>query len=163
MEEASFLSKFASHVYIVHRRDELRASKIMQARTLANPKITVLYSHIVTKIEGDSKALTMVELEDLKTKKRKMSPAAGLFFAIGHQPNTAFLGSSLELDETGYIKTIPGTTATSIPGVFACGDVQDKRYRQAITAAGQKRFVEEIAPAAGIDKKEAKIYIIMEN
>lgn len=136
MEEASFLTKFASQVYIVHRRDELRASKIMQERALANPKITVLYSHIVQKIHGDGKLMTGVDLLNLKTKGTVPLTASGLFFAIGHQPNTSFLERCLETDESGYVKTQPGSTKTSVPGVFACGDVQDKRYRQAITAAG---------------------------
>ena len=136
MEEASFLTKFASQVFIVHRRDELRASKIMQERALSNPKITMLYSHIVQKIHGDGRVMTSVDLLNLKTQEKVPMTAAGLFFAIGHQPNTLFLEGALETDESGYVKTQPGSTKTSVPGVFACGDVQDKRYRQAITAAG---------------------------
>lgn len=140
MEEASFLTKFASQVYIVHRRDELRASKIMQERALGNPKITVLYSHIVQRIHGDGKLMTGVTLRNLKKEEHEGGvvelPASGLFFAIGHQPNTQFLEGCLETDESGYVRTQSGSTKTSVPGVFACGDVQDKKYRQAITAAG---------------------------
>ena len=135
MEEASFLTKFASKVYIVHRRDELRASAIMQQRAKSNPKIEILYSHRVTKVEGGN-AVELVHVQDLKTHAERTIAAAGLFFAIGHVPNTAFLGGQLACDEQGYVLTTPGTTITSVPGVFAAGDVQDKKYRQAVTAAG---------------------------
>jgi thioredoxin reductase (NADPH) len=135
MEEASFLAKFASKVYIVHRRDELRASAIMQQRAKANPKIELLLSHMVTKVEG-GQGVETVSVRDLKSMTEKTMPSAGLFFAIGHVPNTSFLGGQLECDEQGYVITKPGTTTTSVDGVFAAGDVQDKKYRQAITAAG---------------------------
>ncbi len=135
MEEASFLTKFASKVYIVHRRDELRASAIMQQRAKDNPKIEMLLSHRVVVVEGGH-AVETVRVEDLKAKTERTIPAAGLFFAIGHVPNTAFLGGQLACDDQGYVVTTPGTTQTSVPGVFAAGDVQDKKYRQAITAAG---------------------------
>ncbi|MBE7448323.1 MAG: thioredoxin-disulfide reductase [Kofleriaceae bacterium] len=135
MEEATFLTKFASKVYIVHRRDELRASKIMQERARANPKVEILYSHQVTAVEGDG-VVQRTRVKDLKTGAERAIESAGLFFAIGHKPNTDFLGGQLQLDDQGYIVTTPGTTATSVPGVFAAGDVQDKKYRQAITAAG---------------------------
>ncbi len=135
MEEASFLTKFASKVYIVHRRDELRASAIMQKRAKDNPKIEFLYSHKVLAVEGGN-SVEVVRVQDLKTHEERTIPAAGLFFAIGHVPNTAFLGGQLATDEQGYILTTPGTTQTSVQGVFAAGDVQDKKYRQAITAAG---------------------------
>ncbi|HEU4615192.1 MAG TPA: thioredoxin-disulfide reductase [Kofleriaceae bacterium] len=135
MEEASFLTKFASKVYIVHRRDELRASAIMQERAKSNPKIEFLYSHKVTVVEGGN-SVELVRVVDLKTNQERSIPAAGLFFAIGHVPNTAFLNGQVKCDDQGYIVTTPGTTQTSVPGVFAAGDVQDKRYRQAITAAG---------------------------
>jgi thioredoxin reductase (NADPH) len=135
MEEASFLTKFASKVYIVHRRDELRASAIMQERAKSNSKIELLYSHKVTKVEGGN-SVELVHVQDLKTKAERSIPAAGLFFAIGHVPNTAFLNGQVKCDDQGYVLTTPGTTQTSVPGVFAAGDVQDKRYRQAITAAG---------------------------
>jgi thioredoxin reductase (NADPH) len=135
MEEANFLTKFASKVYIVHRRDELRASAIMQERAKANSKIEFLYSHKVMAVEGGN-SVELVRVKDLKTNAERTIPAAGLFFAIGHVPNTAFLNGQVATDEQGYIITTPGTTHTSVPGVFAAGDVQDKRYRQAITAAG---------------------------
>jgi thioredoxin reductase (NADPH) len=135
MEEASYLSKFGSKVYIVHRRDELRASQIMQQRARANPKIEMLLSHRVLSVEG-GQGVEVVRVQDLKTNTERTVPAAGLFFAIGHVPNTGFLGGQVKTDDQGYIVTEPGTTHTSVPGVFAAGDCQDKRYRQAITAAG---------------------------
>jgi len=135
MEEGSFLTKFASKVYVVHRRDELRASAIMQARAKQNPKIELLLSHTVIAVEGGN-GVEQVRVRDLKANTERVMPAAGLFFAIGHVPNTAFLGGQLACDEQGYVLTTPGTTQTSVPGVFAAGDVQDKKYRQAITAAG---------------------------
>ncbi|HEY5949628.1 MAG TPA: thioredoxin-disulfide reductase [Kofleriaceae bacterium] len=135
MEEASFLTKFASKVYIVHRRDELRASAIMQQRAKSNPKIEFLFSHKVVAVEGGN-SVEVVRVQDLKTNVERTIPAAGLFFAIGHVPNTAFLGGQVACDDQGYIVTTPGTTHTSVQGVFAAGDVQDKKYRQAITAAG---------------------------
>ena len=135
MEEGTFLTKFASKVFIVHRRDELRASKIMQDRAKANPKVELLLSHRVVKVSGQD-GVASVRVEDLKTGVEREMDAAGLFFAIGHVPNSGFLGGQVETDEQGYILTKPGTTYTSVPGVFAAGDVQDKKYRQAITAAG---------------------------
>jgi thioredoxin reductase (NADPH) len=135
MEEASFLSKFGSKVYIVHRRDELRASAIMQERARTNPKIELLLSHRVLSVQG-GQGVEAVHVADLKTGAERAIEAAGLFFAIGHVPNTAFLGGQLATDDQGYVVTTPGTTQTSVPGVFAAGDVQDKKYRQAITAAG---------------------------
>ena len=135
MEEASFLTKFASKVYVVHRRDELRASAIMQQRAKSNPKIELLLSHRVQAVEGGH-VVEQVRVHDLKTQTDRVIPAAGLFFAIGHVPNTAFLHGQVALDDQGYIVTTPGTTLTSVDGVFAAGDVQDKKYRQAITAAG---------------------------
>lgn len=135
MEEASYLTKYGSKVYLVHRRDEFRASKIMQQRVFDNPKIEILWSHEVTLASGDSD-LTHVTVKNRKNDEETKLEAAGLFFAIGHKPNTDFLGGQLDLDESGYIITKPGTTQTSISGVFAAGDVQDKKWRQAITAAG---------------------------
>ena len=135
MEEAHFLTKFASKVFIVHRRDELRASAIMQERAKHNDKIEFLLSHRVVAVEGGN-AVEQVRVHDLKTNAERTMPAAGLFFAIGHVPNTAFLGGQIKCDDQGYILTTPGTTMTSVPGVFAAGDCQDKKYRQAITAAG---------------------------
>ena len=135
MEEAHFLSKFASKVYIVHRRDELRASQIMQQRAKANAKIEFLLSHRVVAVEGGS-IVEQVRVEDLKSGTERVIASGGLFFAIGHVPNTKFLDGQLACDEQGYVVTTPGTTTTSVPGVFAAGDCQDKKYRQAITAAG---------------------------
>jgi thioredoxin reductase (NADPH) len=135
MEEAHFLTKFASRVFIVHRRDELRASAIMQERAKHNEKIQLLLSHKVVAVEGGN-GVEQVRVHDLKSNKEIAMPAAGLFFAIGHVPNTSFLGGQLKCDDQGYIITTPGTTTTSVPGVFAAGDCQDKKYRQAITAAG---------------------------
>src|SRR4051812_44188612 len=121
MEEASFLTKFASKVYIVHRRDELRASAIMQDRAKKNPKIEMLLSHRVVRVEGGN-GVEVVRVLNLKTDVETAIPAAGLFFAIGHVPNTAFLGGQIVTDEQGYIITTPGTTMTNVPGVFAAGD-----------------------------------------
>jgi len=135
MEEGTFLTKFASKVYIVHRRDELRASAIMQERARSNDKVEFLFSHKVVAVTGD-RVVEKVRVRDLKTDAERDLDAAGLFFAIGHRPNTEFLGGQLDTDDQGYLVTRPGTTETSVAGVFAAGDVQDKRYRQAITAAG---------------------------
>jgi thioredoxin reductase (NADPH) len=135
VEEASYLAKYGSKVYLVHRRDELRASKIMQQRLFENPKIEpVWWSEVVEALGSDG--LERVRVKNVQSGSTSELEVAGLFFAIGHKPNTDFLGGQLELDETGYIVTRPGTTETSVPGVFAAGDVQDKRWRQAITAAG---------------------------
>ena len=135
MEEATYLTKYGSKVYLVHRRDELRASKIMQERVLENPKIEVLWSSQATAALGDD-GLTAVRIKDLKIGDERDLEVNGLFFAIGHVPNTSFLDGQLETDEQGYLVTKPDSTATSVDGVFAAGDVQDKKWRQAITAAG---------------------------
>lgn len=137
MEEASFLTKFASEVWVVHRRDELRASKIMQERVLANPKIKVHWNSTITEVLGSKETgVTGVILKDTVTGETREDNCDGIFLAIGHQPNTQLFEGQLNLDETGYIITKEGRTFTSTPGVFACGDVQDHVYRQAITAAG---------------------------
>jgi thioredoxin reductase (NADPH) len=134
MEEAIFLTKFASKVTVVHRRDELRASKIMQQRALDNPKIEFLWNSVITELVGDGK-LRGANIQNVKTGAESFVEAGGAFVAIGHTPNTALFENHLELDG-GYIKTAGQTTETSVPGVFAAGDVVDYRYRQAITAAG---------------------------
>lgn len=134
-EEATFLTKFASKVHIVHRRDKLRASQAMQERLFANSKINIIWDSVLISIVGEKK-FEGVKLQNVKTQQESTLPAGGLFYAIGHLPNTAFLNQQIELDETKYIKTKAGTTKTNVEGVFACGDVQDKIYRQAITAAG---------------------------
>ncbi|OSX70732.1 hypothetical protein BU14_0675s0003 [Porphyra umbilicalis] len=136
MEEALFLAKYGSSVTIVHRRDELRASKVMQRRALAHPKVRIAYSAAVDQAKGDGKLLQSVVLKDLKTGAAAEQPCNGLFFAVGHVPNTAFLGGQVKLDADGYILTTPGSTRTSVDGIFAAGDVQDKQWRQAVTAAG---------------------------
>ncbi len=135
MEEATFLTKYGSKVYVIHRRDELRASKIMQQRALNNPKIEFVWSHQLKEAKG-SDLLESIVLESTKDGSTRELAVSGLFFAIGHEPNTGFLAGQLDLDADGYIVTKPGTTETSVEGVFACGDVQDKKWRQAITAAG---------------------------
>lgn len=135
VEEALFLTKFASKVNIVHRRDELRASKIMVERVLKHPKVSVIWNSILTAIEGDT-LVRSVRLQNVLTHEEKSFPTAGVFFGIGHQPNTSFLKGQVDLLDTGYVKVVPGTTITSVSGVFAAGDVQDFRYRQAIVAAG---------------------------
>ncbi len=134
-EEATHLTKYAEKVYVVHRRDALRASKAMQERLFANAKIEMVWDTVPLEALGE-KALSAVKVKNVKTGKESTLEANGLFYAIGHLPNTAFLDGQIDLDETHYIKTIPGTTKTNIEGVFACGDVQDKIYRQAVTAAG---------------------------
>ena len=134
-EEASFLTKFASKVHLVHRRDELRASKIMQQRVLNHPKIKMIWNTILTAVLGDN-AVSGVRLQDVNTKQERTLPVSGVFYAIGFTPNTDLFKGQLDLDPMGYIITKPDSTQTSVPGVFACGDVQDKKYRQAITAAG---------------------------
>uniref|UniRef100_A0ACD5ZSD5 Uncharacterized protein n=1 Tax=Avena sativa TaxID=4498 RepID=A0ACD5ZSD5_AVESA len=138
MEEANFLTKYGSRVYIIHRRDAFRASKIMQARALSNPKIQVVWDSEVVEAYGgsDGGPLAGVKVKNLVSGDVSDFQVAGLFFAIGHDPATKFLGGQLELDSEGYVATKPGSTHTSVKGVFAAGDVQDKKYRQAITAAG---------------------------
>mgnify|MGYP000364367956 FL=1 len=135
VEEATFLTRFASKVYLVHRRDELRASKIMRERALNNPKIEILWNSQVVEIQGDEK-LSGVVLQDTVTEDTRVLDIDGLFIAIGHRPNTDLFKGHLKLKDNGYLETQPSTSYTEVPGVFACGDVQDDYYRQAITAAG---------------------------
>jgi len=134
VEEASFLTKFADKVTLIHRRDELRASKIMQERAFKNPKIEMLWDHQVSAVHGASK-LEGITVRNVKTGEEAALGVTGLFVAIGHRPNTDLFNGVLTTDENGYLVTGPGT-ATNVDGVFACGDVQDHTYRQAITAAG---------------------------
>ena len=155
MEEATFLTKFASKVTIVHRRDEFRASKIMQERALANPKIEVVWNHVVEEVLGDG-AVTGVRLRDVLSDETTELRTGGVFVAIGHSPNTQLFEGQLELTDGGYITVDEPTTRTSITGVFAAGDVTDVIYRQAVTAAGQgckaaidaERLLEEESHAA---------------
>lgn len=134
VEEALFLTKFGSRVFIVHRRDQLRASKVMQQRALSHPKIEVLWNSVLKEVTGDQ-VVRQVVLENIRTGEVFTREAGGVFFAIGHTPNTQFLDDQITLLPNGYIQTGPGTQ-TNIPGVFAAGDVQDHVYRQAVTAAG---------------------------
>ena len=137
MEEANFLTKFANEVVIVHRREKFRASKIMADRTLSNPKISVLWNSIVKDIIGNKEdGVSGVEIEDTINGSLRQETCEGVFMAIGHTPNSQLFKDYLELDNNGYIKTKPDSTRTNIDGVFACGDVQDHVYRQAVTAAG---------------------------
>ncbi len=135
VEESTYLTKFASRVYLVHRRDELRASKIMQERALKHPKIELVWNSVLEDAEGTDK-VTGARLRNVKTGQARSIPCSGIFYAIGHDPNSKFLAGQLELDEVGYIKVRPGRTLTNVEGVFACGDVVDKVYRQAVSAAG---------------------------
>ena len=136
MEEAQFLTRFAKKVFVIHRRDQFRASKIMAERTKNHPKIEVIWNSEVLEVHGDGKTMNKVTLRDTVNGQTSTKELQGLFIAIGHVPNTELFKGILELDELGYIRTIKGTTRTNIEGVFAAGDVQDKVYRQAITAAG---------------------------
>lgn len=136
MEEATFLTKFASEVRIVHRRNELRASKIMQERARNNDKITWSMNRTPVEVLSDGQKVTGLKVRNNETGEEEVIETDGLFVAIGHRPNTAFLEGQVDTDEIGYIKVKPGSTETNIPGVFAAGDVQDFKYRQAITAAG---------------------------
>jgi thioredoxin reductase (NADPH) len=136
MEEANFLTKFASEVTVVHRRNELRASKIMQDRARENAKIKWALNRTPLEVLSEDKGVTGLKVKNNETGVEEVIEVDGIFVAIGHNPNTAFLKGQLNTDETGYILVSPGTSETNIQGVFACGDVQDNRYRQAITAAG---------------------------
>ena len=135
-EESTFLTKFGSKVIVLVRRDEMRASKTMQKRVFDNEKIEIWWNTNATEVLGDEKSLTGVRVRNKVTGEESVIEARGLFYAIGHLPNTDFLSGQIDADETGYLRTDGKSTGTSIPGVFACGDVQDKVYRQAVTAAG---------------------------
>jgi thioredoxin reductase (NADPH) len=155
MEEATFLTKFASKVTIVHRRDEFRASKVMQDRVFANPTIEVVWDSVLEEIVGEQ-AVTGVVVRNVKTGERSTLSTDGVFMAIGHDPTTSLFGDQLETDAEGYLVVREPTTETNVPGVFAAGDVTDHTYRQAVTAAGQgckaaidaERFLGEEIPAA---------------
>jgi thioredoxin reductase (NADPH) len=155
IEEATFLTKFATRVTVIHRRDELRASKIMQERAFANPKIEFAWNSVVEDVSGNG-SVESLHLRDTVTGAESTLDVEGLFVAIGHDPTTALFRGQLELDDDGYIVTAPDSTRTSIDGVFACGDVQDHVYRQAVTAAGSgcmaaieaERFLAALAHAS---------------
>ncbi len=134
-EESTYLSKLCPKVYLIVRRDEMRASKIMQQRVLSNPKIEILWNTETEEVLGDDE-VTGIRVVNNQTKKKRELPVKGFFVAIGHQPNTGIFKGQLELDETGYIKVQPGSTRTSVEGIFAVGDAADRVYRQAVTAAG---------------------------
>ena len=135
MEESTFLTKFATDVQLIHRRDAFRASTIMAERALSNEKINVHYSTVVEDVLGDNE-VTGIRIRNNKDDKTRKIDLDGVFVAIGHNPNTGIFRGFVDLDEKGYVKTVPGSTATNIPGVFACGDVQDPVFKQAVTAAG---------------------------
>lgn len=134
-EEASYLSNICSKVYMIVRRDELRASQIMQKRVMSNPKIEILWNHETEEVLGDQE-VTGVRIKNNKSGESKELRVSGFFVAIGHQPNTEVFQDFLDMDDNGYIKTIAGSTRTNVEGIFACGDAQDHIYRQAVTAAG---------------------------
>ena len=135
MEEALFLTRFASSVTVIHRRDTLRASKIMQDRALANPKITFLWDSAVTRVSGDTE-VTGLRVRNVKTGKEHAIKIGGVFEAIGHEPRSELFTGQLDTDPEGYVLVDPPSTRTTLAGVFACGDVVDRTYRQAVTAAG---------------------------
>jgi thioredoxin reductase (NADPH) len=136
-EEAAFLTRFGSKVYLIHRRDQLRASKIMQDRVLSNPKIEMVWNkHVVEVVGNKQDGVTALVLEDTKSKEHSTLPTDALFVAIGHTPNSSLFKGQLEMDENGYLLHKPDSAETAVPGVYVCGDVQDHVFRQAITAAG---------------------------
>jgi thioredoxin reductase (NADPH) len=155
MEEANYLSRFASEVVLVNRRSELRASKIMQDRARANPKISWSLNRTPLEVVAGERGVTGLKVRNNESGQEEVIATDGVFIAIGHTPNTKFLGGQLTTDDHGYLLVTPGTTETNIPGVFACGDVQDSRYRQAISAAGTgcmaaldcERFLEDVHAA----------------
>lgn len=158
MEEANFLTKFASEVRIVHRRGELGASKIMQDRARSNPKITWSLDCTPVEANSDGKRVTGLKVKNNETGLEETIETDGIFVAIGHKPNAAFLNGQIDTDDIGYIVVKPGTTEANIPGVFACGDVQDHKFQQAITAAGSgymaalecERYLESIEVHEGV-------------
>ncbi len=136
VEEATFLTKYASKVHLIHRRETLRASQIMQKRVFTNPKIQIHWNSEATSVSGNGSILQKLQIQKTKTQEKQELSISGLFFAIGHTPNTKPFQGQIDLDKDGYVQVKAGTTCTNIEGVFAAGDVQDKKYRQAITAAG---------------------------
>jgi thioredoxin reductase (NADPH) len=156
MEEATFLTKFGSRVYVIHRRDQLRASKAMQQKAFANRKIEFIWDSVVTEVLGTvEEGVSGLRLKNVKTEEERTLQCRGFFVAIGHTPNTEIFKGQLEMDKAGYVITRPRSTETSVPGVFASGDVQDHVYRQAVTAAGTgcmaamdaEKYLESLSPA----------------
>ncbi|ORX61974.1 thioredoxin reductase [Hesseltinella vesiculosa] len=155
-EEAMYLTKYGSHVHVLVRRDVLRASKVMGSRLLKHPKVTVHFNTSATECLGDGNLLTQVAIKNNATGEESKLEANGLFYAIGHEPATELVKGVVDLDSENYIKTVPGTSLTNVPGLFAAGDVQDKRYRQAITSAGSgcmagldaERFISDLEAEA---------------
>jgi len=135
-EEATYLAKLCKKVYMIHRRDELRASKAMQHKVFNTPNIEMLWDSVPEEVLGDDSGVTGLRVKNIKTSEDRILDVWGFFVAIGHKPNTEIFQGQVDLDETNYVKTVPGTATTSVEGVFACGDVQDHHYRQAVTAAG---------------------------
>ncbi|KAI0102705.1 hypothetical protein GGR51DRAFT_526702 [Nemania sp. FL0031] len=164
-EEATFLTKYGRHVTVLVRRDQLRASSIMAKRLLSHPKVTVRFHSRGVEIKGDGKVMTHLTVENTVTGEQETIEANGLFYAIGHDPATSLVKGQLETDSEGYIVTKPGTPLTSVEGVFAAGDVQDKRYRQAITSAGSgcmaaldaEKFLSELEEDGRDDASKGKI------
>jgi thioredoxin reductase (NADPH) len=164
IEEALFLTRFASKVTVIHRRDQLRASKVMQQRAFANPKIEFIWNSVVEEVLGEE-TVGGLRLRNVSTGAVRDLPVAGLFVAIGHHPNTDLFAGQIEMDAQGYVRVVPDTTLTSVPGVFAAGDVHDTRYKQAVTAAGDgckaaidaERYLEEhhLDTAAHVPPTEA--------
>ncbi|KAI8048889.1 hypothetical protein BDF22DRAFT_701729 [Syncephalis plumigaleata] len=154
-EEAIFLTKYASKVHVLVRRDKLRASKVMGDRMVRHPKIQVHWNTVATEARGDGKLLKELALRDTQTGEERTLAVGGLFYAIGHVPNTAFLEGQLPTDTEGYLLVTPGTSKTEIPGVFAGGDVQDKRYRQAVTAAGKSGCMAALDAITWLEEQEA--------
>jgi thioredoxin reductase (NADPH) len=147
-EEAMFLTKYGKHVTVLVRRDKLRASKAMATRILSNPKITVRFNTVAVEALGENKPrglMTHLKVRDVRTGKEEVVEANGLFYAVGHDPAVALVKGQVDLDSDGYVITRPGTSYTSVDGVFAAGDVQDKRYRQAVTSAGKDIDIPEIS------------------
>ncbi len=169
LEEATFLSRFGSKVTVIHRRDELRASKIMQDRALSDPKIDFAWNSAVAAVHGDEK-LTGVTLRDTVTGEERLLDATGLFIAIGHDPRSELLHGQVRLDEDGYVLVDHPSTQTNLPGVFACGDLVDHHYRQAVTAAGTgcaaaldaERFLADLAHAAGTSSADTATELLAE-
>lgn len=165
-EEATYLTKYASHVYVLVRRDELRASKIMAKRLLNHPKVTILFNHVAVEAKGDGELLKQLRIKDIKSGEERDLDANGLFYAIGHVPATDLVKGQVECDSDGYIITNPGTSQTSVKGLFAAGDVQDKKYRQAVTSAGSgciaaleaERLLAEEEEYENINEKDAKAH-----